>query len=587
MRRNTISLLIVPLSIFILFATLFTLPRIDIPQLDPYFHVKVTPAVYWIGFSLSLIAVSIFSILLLRQSIGKSYKFLGFSFLVLLAVFIYIIPRLMYVNKIYTDTYQFVSEVLYVLRSGHVGFGYIESPALSLFVAQLSLITGVSYVTIAEFLPLVLPFISLLYFYMVARILVKKNAFLLACLTFVAFNWFGFAFNRQSFALILQLFVWYCVLRVLLIKGTSFSRYAVLMLSYFALVISHPASPFVLTINTFGIVAFILPVVFIQKRRSRVVSKDYKDRRKLLIKAFPMAMLFLVVWFSWQMYTSGTLFMAVRNLISALNEFFGAPSPSTQVGRIVSGYTSVYYPIVNLRLFEALFVTITGILLSFFFLLRMSKLKNVILSSWFISTVSLNVYVLYAHSWIFKPIIYLLPAFSLILALFSTLSSRTYHKLAGRIVKTSKVALFGAILSSAIVLPLVMYSHTPFMFPPTSHLKELDFITKHGNGSVVMLGSTTEFSYYVLLNNASVNRLPESLFFDPDLGFLTNKVNDCEVIGTGFRAYTKDAFVFTQPSMTQNILEMENHILTNPGFAKVYDSHSWHKVYARQYYFND
>ena len=587
MKRDTITILIVLLSISILFATLLTLPRIDIPQPDPYFHVKVTPAVYWIGFSLSLMAVGIFSILLLRQNIGKSYKFLGIFSLILLAVFIYVIPRLMYVNKIYTDTYIFVSEVLHVLRYGHVGFGWsVESPALSVLVAQFSLVTGVSYITVASFLPLILPFIFLLYVYMVTRIFAEKHASLLACLTFVALYWFGFAFNRQSFALILQLFTWYCVLKVLLIKRTSFSRYAVLILSYFALVISHPASPFVLTINIFGIVAFVWLASFIRKRRSRVLSDDYKDRRKILIKAFPMAMLFLVVWLSWQIYTSGSFFVAYRNAFHALIEFLGTPSPSTQVGRIVSGYTSTYYPIVSLRLIEALFVTITGILLSFFFLLRVSKLKNVILSSWFISTVSLNVYVLYAHSWIYRPIIYSLPAFSLLLALFSTLPSRTYPKLAGRMVKTSKVALFGAILSFAVVLPLVMYSHTPFLFPPTSHLKELDFITKHGNGSVVMFGSTSEFGYYVLLNNASVNRLSESLFFDPELGFLTNKVNDFEVIGTGFRAYTKDGFVLTQPSMTQNILEMENHLLTNPGFAKIYDTDSWHKVYARQAYFN-
>ena len=587
MSRNTITVLIVALSIFILFVTLFTLPRIDKAQPDPYFHVKATPIAYWIGFSLSLMAVSIFSILLLRQNIGKSYKFLGIFSLLLLAVFVYMIPRLMYVNKIYTDTYLFVGEVLHVLRYGHVGFGWsVESPALSVLVAQFSLITGVSYVTVANFLPQVLPFIFLLYLYMVATILVEKHASLLACLIFVALYWFGFAFNRQSFALILQLLTWYCVLKVFLIKKNSLSRYVVLGLSYFALVISHPASPFVLTINIFGIIVFVLLTSFIRRRRSRGLSNDYGNRRKLLIKAFPMAMLFLVVWLSWQTYVSGSFFVAYRNLFHALTEFLSTPNPSTQVSNIVSSYTSRYYPIVNLRLFEALFVTATGIFLSFFLLLRVSKLKNIILSSWFISTVSLNVYVLYAHSWIYRPIIYSLPAFSLLLTLFSTLPNKTYYKLTRAVMKITKVTLLGAILSFAIVLPLVMYSHTPFVFPPTSYLKELNFITTKGNGSVVIFGSGAEFGYYVLLNNASVTPVGQSQFFDPDLGFLINKAYDYKAIGTSFRVYTKEGFVSTQPSLMQSTLEMENHMLTNPGFARVYDADSWHKMYCRQAYFN-
>jgi len=586
MSRNTITVLIVALSIFILFVTLFTLPRIDEGQPDPYFFVKVAPVAYWIGFSLSLVVVIGFSILFLRQKVGKGYEFLLIFSLMFLAVFIYVIPRLMFVNKIYTDTYQFVSETLYVLRYGRIGFGYIESPALSLFVAQLSLITGVSYITVAEFLPLVLPFIFLLYLYMTTRLLVGKNNFTLACLTFVALNWLGFAFNRQCFALPLQLFTWYCALKVLLIKETPSSRYAVLIISYFALVISHPASPFALTLSMFGIVAFIWLVSFIRRRKSHMLNDDYRDKRKLWIKAFSMAVVFFVVWFSWETYVGGSMFMAFRNLFNAFNEFLSTPNPLTQVGGIVSSYTSEYYPIVTLRLFDVLFVTITGTALSLLLLLRVPKLKNIILSAWFISTISTSVYVLYARAWIDRPFIYALPAFSLLLVLFLTLPNRTHHMLARTIVKTTKVTLFATIILFATILPLLMYSHTPFVFPPTSYLKELNFITEHGNGSVVVFGSSTEFSYYILLNNASVISVSESVFFDPDLGFLISKVYDYNAIGTSFRVYTKEAFVSTQPSLMQSTLEMESYLLENPGFAKIYDADSWHKLYARQFYFN-
>ena len=590
MKQNTITVLTVLLSVSILFATLLTLPRIDTAQPDPYFHVKATPIAYWIGFSLSLILVSIFSILLLKQKLGKSYKFLGFFSLLLLAVYIYVIPRLMYVNNVYTDAYQFVSEVLYVLRYGHVGFGFsIETPALSCFVAQFSLVTGVSYTTVAEFFPMALPFISILYLYMITRLIVGKHAFFLACLTFIALNWFlanTSVFNRQSFSLILMWFTWYLALKFLLIKRTPFSWGIVLMSSYFAVVISHAACPLVLTINIFGFMFFVWLIGFKRRHRSSFNKRDPKDNRKLLIRAFLVGIIFLFVWLSWQVYTHGALFMAVRNAISAFQEFLAVPDPSSHISSIISIYTNEYYPIVNLRLFEAIFMAITGSVLTVFFFLKTSRLKNIVLSSWFISTYSLNVYVLYVHGWILRPIIYSIPSFSLLLTLFSTLSITTHHRLAEIIMKTAKVILFGAIISFAIVLPLTMYCNTPFMFPPTSYLKELNFITKHGNGSVVIFGSSTEFGYYVLLNNASVTPVDESQFFDPDLGFQISRVVEAGAIATSFRVYTKDAFVFTQPSMMGSILEMENCLLTNPGFSKIYDVNSWHKVYARQFYFN-
>lgn len=585
MRRNTITVLIVALSFLILFATLFTLPRIDEGQPDPYFFVKVMPIAYWIGFSLSLAVVIGFSILLLRQKVSKGYEFLVAFSLIFLAVFIYVIPRLMFVNKIYTDTYQFVSETLYILRYGHVGFGYLESPGLSLFVAQLSIITGISYISIAEFLPLALPFIFLLYLYITARLLVGKSNFALVFLAFLALNWLMFAFNRQVFALVLQFFTLYFALK-LLIKEMPSSRYAALILSYIALVISHPASPFVVTLNMLAIVVFTWLVSFTQRRKSYLINDDYGDKRKLLIKAFPMAIVFFIIWFSWETYIGGSMFMAYRNLFYGLNEFLSTPNPVTQVNVIVSKYTSEYYPIVILRLIDVIFVAMIGTALSLFLLLRMPKLKNILLSAWFISTISTSIYVLYAQSWIDRPFLYALPAFSLLLVFFLALPNRAHHMLAKSIVKTTKFVVFATIILFATILPLLMYSHTPYVFPSTSYLRELDFTTEHGNGSVVIFGASTEFRYYVLLNNASVTPLGESQFYNTELGFLISKVYDYNIIGTCSRVYTKEGFVITEPRTTQNILVMENFLLTNPGFARVYDIDSWQRMYCRQAYFN-
>ena len=75
-KRNTITILIVLLSFSILFATLLTLPRIDKALPDPYFHVKITPAIYWIGFCLTIFV----TLLIVPSKRGASGRYgLGFS----------------------------------------------------------------------------------------------------------------------------------------------------------------------------------------------------------------------------------------------------------------------------------------------------------------------------------------------------------------------------------------------------------------------------------------------------------------------------------------------------------------------------
>ena len=170
MKSESVIILVAFFLVSTIFVTLITLPSIDYADPDPYFHIKATPIAYWVSFSSSLVTVFLFSLTSLKKNLRinalKGYKFLGFLSIICFAFIVFVIPRLMYVNKIYTDTYPFVGEVLYVLRSGHVGFYYsFESPALSTFVAQMSLITGFDYISLAEFLPLVFPFCIMLFLF--------------------------------------------------------------------------------------------------------------------------------------------------------------------------------------------------------------------------------------------------------------------------------------------------------------------------------------------------------------------------------------------------------------------------------------
>jgi len=582
-ERGIIIIALVMVSITLV--TLVSLPQIDVTEPDPFFHVKLTPSVYWIGFLLSVLLLCSVIFFSIKKGLNRKFVFLGIFSVILLEIFVFIIPRLMYVNKIYTDTYLFVGEVLFVLRNGHVGFGWSsESLGLSVFASQFSLITGLSYESIAAFLPLAFPLMLTLYLCLIAKFFVKSNHLFTVCLAFIALNWFWtdmFAFNRQSFSIILQFYVLYCMLKVFLAERTSISYYVILILSYFALAVSHPASPLALIINTFGLL-FFMTLFGLRKKFFRSNVRHDEVEKKPWFRVFSTGVIFLLIWLSWQLLVHGAIYVAFQNTISALYEFFASPNPSLQIGKIVSKYTNAYLPIVNLRLFEALFITVIGITLSVLLLAKKSKYRIIIICSFFLSTFWLNLYVLYSNSWIFRPIIYSLPAFSILVAVFIEFSIKASRRAIKIIVNTSKIMLLGAMILFATVLPFNLYAHTPFSFPPTSYLSELDFVTRYGNGSAVILGSSSEYGYYILLNNASITPHGETELYDANNTFSFDKLADFEIIGTSFRVYVKEGFTQTSPSLLQDTIKMEDFLSNKPLFAKVFQSDSWHKVYANQ-----
>lgn len=580
---------IVSVMVLITFVTVVSLPQIDLTEPDPYFHVKATPIAYWIGFLICLVIAGVCSFLSLKKNMTKNLKLFGFLSLLGLMVYIYVFPRLMYVNKIYVDTYLFLGETLHVLRYGVVGFGWAtETPGLSVFSAQLSLVSGINYITIADFLPQILPFIFIIVLYVLSRYTVKGYA-LLACLIFVAFNWLGFVFNRQSFSTVLQLFTWYLVIRMLLKKDIDLRLFLLAFLSYISLVVSHPASPFALTLNMLGVAIFALLVNFRARFRSRAVDDQKDAGRRLYIRTMPIALFFLIIWIAWQVYVGGALFSAISNAFYALYEMVASPSPVSQLGGVISGYTSNYNPIVLLRLFVVMVVVAMGVIFAFLAVLKKSNLKNLVISAWFLSTAALNVYVLYSHSWIERPFLYSLPAFSILSAIFlhslnhnSTKQNRTLNynpSKQNRIIRGFGVAFLGLVILLVSLNPLIMYSHNPIAFPPTSYLKELDFVTKYGERTVIIFGGGAEVGYYILLNNASIDLWSEEALYDANLNFSMEKMYNVSLLCSSFRVFTKEAFVQVDSSVKE-IFDSPQSI--KPGFTRIYDATSWHMVYMNQ-----
>lgn len=566
------NIFILAILFSLLVATVLMLPSIDNVRPDPYFHIKVTPNIYWIGLSLSIIIVLV--VIFSNKPKNLLRTFLGPASLTFLAVFVYVIPKLMYVTPIWTDTFLFVSEVLYTLRYGLVGLGHAqETPGLALFSSQFSLTTGISPTMIAELVPYVISLVTILYIYMVARLFLNRRAALLACLTFIAVNWIGFYFNRQSFAIMFLILTLYCMFKVISLRVVSPFRYIILLLSYVVLVISHPFASLVVVVNTFALVALILLMNLIGRHRPAMSQDNYRAKQVLLSKASQLSITLLIIWLAWQIFTYSSLDLAIRSTIEAFKQFYSMPIPTEHVGKIISGYSAEYYPIVGLRFILVIFEAITGTILALLVLFKRSKWRGIVLSSWFLSTTMLSLWGLYMYHFFDRAFYYSLAPFSVLLAWFIFGRNIKSGKVSIKIVKGS---LLSALILFTFILPITMYSNTPFFFPPTVHLTEIDYITRYGNGSIAVMGGGAQIAYYVFLNNASNISMQGK--------YDTINITEYNVIVTGFRIFTYSAYYSFNPPLIQSINELEENLTMNPrpSFAKVYDADPWHKIYARQ-----
>jgi len=577
MKRNTITILIVLLSVSILFATLLTLPRIDKAQPDPYFHIKITPIIYWIGLSLSIfVTLGI----VFRKKEGNIPHCLGLFSVMLLSVYVYDIPKLFYINPIYTDTYIFVGELFYTLRSGHIGWGHsYETPGLALLSSQFSLITGINYIVIAEILQFVLPVLMVVLVYIISKLFASERVGLLACLVFVSIDWIGFYFNRQSLALVLQMFVYFALFKAMWFRPVKYKVwFAVAILSYIALVVSHPLSSLLVVLTLLSLTVLIGLYSLVRRVRHTTSNDGSLLRRHLALKASQLFLVFLVIWFSWNIYNYKSFESLINAVRLTIQELMSGPNPVGPAGSFVSGYTANYLPIVYLRLLEFVFVAIIGLALVFILVGKTkSRWKGLILLSWFIGSILIAPAGLYTGHFFDRSFLHVFPVFSIVFAWFiipKTPTSQIPKSNRKAWVKAIKVYLLSTMIIFVFMLPITMYCNTPFFYPPTSHLKEMNHVTKHGYGYIAVYEADSTLGYFKLLNNAS------NIITDFQYNYTT--ITEYGTVVTTFRAYTKGAFIVEQPSATESIMDIENGLTKNPTFARVYDADPWNRIYFKQ-----
>jgi len=564
------------LSYLLIFICKITSPHLEKAEPNPYFQFSIMPPAYWIGVCTSVIAllISVFP-----RKEDDSHSALGLSALLSLTIYTNVIPRLMYKNLIWHDTYPSVGELAYILTYGRTSrlvpfHTLMETPALSLFSSQLTLVMGLDYLVIVEFISLLVPLIMTLFVYSLAQSLTGGRAAIIAALVYIGCNQFGFYFNRGSFSLTVQLLTWYCIVKLMMSRKRLWA--VILVLSYIALVLSHPIGAFitiVITIAPFVLtrVRFFIFDLFRSRNDNHVPVQGFAGEAYF----WRIALIQFTIWGSWHLLFRHANFLVTRVL--QWEKLFPR-DPADIVS--ATGYTSEYYPIVMLSFYELVLLVIIGSSLALLFVFQIKfDWRAIISSSWFISAILFvpPLYLLRMAQYADRFLAYSFPVFGILIAQFLSGFSSAQIDRSKKILNMGKTALLALPFSFILLSPLTMYPNMAFVYPSTASLKLTDYYTKKAWGSVVVIGGHEETAYYRLINNAKAQ-----IFHLIDVGPSPSAIS-YDVIAITYRAYAKDRFTKYQPSITQYLRILQERLNIDLGFARIYVSESnWSIMYAKQ-----
>ncbi len=558
-------------SLLLFVMTTFSMPFLGSAPPDPMYFLNVMPFEYWLGLTLTVTALLI-GIILHERGSRTSLTIIS---LFLLTGYVYLLPKLLFSNPIWTDTYIFVGETLHMLRYGYAGYGHaLETPGLSLFAAQLSLVLGIDHLIIAQVLALLFPFCTVAIIYLFARLFRGGGTPYLAVMAYLGFMWVGFYFNRLSFALPLQFLAWYLVAKRFLVQGVKWSALA--LLTFFVVVFSHPASSFSVALSMVALVAFM----FLRVGLSRTSNQSPLLKRSVISAVVITAVTLLTVWLSWNIYHLGSFYSAIRQTFIALDELFSAPDPLMRVAAIYGrGYADAYLPVVRLRLFIVVFNAVVGTVLSVLACIATKFSRRfTILAAIFFTAAAFTAYTTYAYRWADKGFIYTVFPVAILVSWF-VLGFKAKRALTVKAVKAFKLVIATVVIFSIALVPLLMYSHMAFVYPPSMDLAMLEFLAGHGQGSTYVIGGHAEVDYVVFAEETFLNWEHKSV---PELEMLqTDALVGYNLIATTFRAYTKDAFVIFDPPLRSAMADFTAGLIDEHRYSEIYQADEWHKIYSQ------
>jgi len=565
MRSAAFILCVIAYASFI--ASVFSLRPVDHLPPDPYFLFNNLPITYWVGI-VCLIALVFLVVIREEVMVDALGNLITATVVVLLPSNVFAIPRLIFKNVIYTDTFGFVAQTLYVLKTGHNVLGH-ETPGMISFMSGILVaLTGFDLFAYAKYSPIFVSIFLSLIIYTISRIILKDRRYpLVSVFAFYALFWTGLVYNRQSFAFIYQFLSWMLILKLSLQKydRPTVIQYLVILA---ALTISHPASSLVVSLTPFFII--------IAKKVLETLEPE-KDWSPLRMNP-TLAILSSVSWLLWQINFAGSFTALINQFKVTSINFLGEPDPL--VHAVVSGYTPSYLIIANLRQYSSYYILFTGLL---FFLLTVRKDINMkITISLFGLCVSPFPFVLYANRWRMVPFMYAILPWAIMFAGALKYLKPPRERLYEVIAESGKALLLISIVFFLFLMPLTMYGPAAHQYPPSTGLTLMEYLTTYGKGTVAVIDpSTTIPSYYEAYRPDNevvyVVRFP----FLHETGMDLENVYWAQIIIPTFRAYSKAAYLQTYPTYdvaTNNFVEMLN---AHTSYARVFDSDDEHMAFVR------
>jgi len=444
--------------------TFLIIQRIDDPEGDVRFYLNSLPLPYY----LSLIGTFSFAILCKKRALSL-FSSIFFSFLTIYT------PYSLYATPWFQDIYYYLGEALSVASKGQFGSaGHSHvTPGISLFSGSYLLITKMDpFVFSKIYVGLVVVLINLI-FYSIAKKLGASNPSI-APLIFFSICWQDeLHLCRLSFSIF-----FYLTFLLLTLpnqkKSISKTTYADLFTSLLIippLVFSHPSTPL------FPVLGFICAIV-ISKIPILIFHKYHTT--SLIQKNLGKIIVLALTWLTWNLSVPGmggvqTFTSITQRIIEA---FIYSPleTPQSTALKLSSvTYTNEYYIIIQMKLAHWIIIFFIGILISLIYRFYRNFTAILIISLFLFSQSTFLVSYFSDLSFTSRPSFYVYLIFPLIITI--AISSHLFEGLTSiNDYKRSILRLFiiSFLFLSALSLPVLNHSDTPFLYVPTQeHASEI------------------------------------------------------------------------------------------------------------------
>lgn len=521
------------------------MPRIDFAEPNVFFYLQNLPPLYYVCLFFSL-SVALF----FKRGTESLIAAIIFGLLLLWT------PSIMIVQLWPMDTFPFLGEAVYVTRTGYASTEVLgETPGLGLFVGSFISLTDIDPFLVAKLYPAFFTVIFVTFLYSIGKELGLEKVPVLVPLLSVAVMWPNeIHLSRQCFSLIFYVAALFLFLR--LMKKRDRRIFSMLFFTILLLVISHPVSS-IFFMTSLGAIIVLGSVL------RKLQSKDYR----LMISTIFFTAVSWIVWNAYCLQSSKGLDVLVQLSQSFMTAILKNPIEVSGMSRILSGYTSVYSAIINLRLGLTVFIGLSAIVFSAIIYWYSKNKKDVTLTvSWLAPGAVSAILLLYVGlPFMARPALFFFIS-------WAPLGAWVYNRLNQKRLKTLKIIFVSVfIVLPALLLPIIKYAPLPFTFATSQELAAVTFTDAYYNGSRhLYLEASPPYSYsyvaYDFQNGSKVITI--DFWYIPKEGLDQNLIGRYPTLVI-YRVITRDAFWVYNPSMSDVVT---NLTLCEETLNKVYDS---------------